>query len=237
MLSTFGTNKQDKLLKLTRTFTTSTKPKERGFRTTEKIGVYTKNVDGVWFGVACNNQEVLATSFANEEKETVQYLLNEMPVGTEFEIPSKPSALAEKALTSVKSVYDGKGEKDTIPLATELQTPFTRNVLEVCRLIPVGYVTSYGALSQAAGGSARAVGGVMASNPFAPIIPCHRVVRSDFTLGGYGGGLDLKEQMLTREKRGNSLPRDIPVGSRNLRIFPVEFSLEKLRKENGAHRR
>lgn len=72
----------------------------------------------------------------------------------------------------------------------------------------------------------------MASNPFAPIVPCHRVVRSDFTLGGYGGGLDLKAEMLAREKRGNSLPKEIPVGNRQLRIFPVEFSLEKCRMGN-----
>lgn len=99
----------------------------------------------------------------------------------------------------MKSVCDGKGETGAIPLATELLSPFTKNVLEVTRLIPVGYVTSYGALSDAAGGSPRAVGGVMAANRFAPIVPCHRVVRSDFTLGGYGGGLATKAEMLTRE--------------------------------------
>jgi O-6-methylguanine DNA methyltransferase len=199
---------------------------------TEKIGIYTKNVDGVWFGVACDNKEVFGTSFANDEKRSVEYLLESLPVGTEFQRFSTPSALAEQALNAVKSVYDGKGETGSIPLATELLSPFTRNVLEVCRLIPVGYVTSYGALSDAAGGSPRAVGGVMASNPFAPIVPCHRVVSSDFTLGGYGGGLDLKAEMLTREKRGNSLPKDIPVGTKHLRVFPVEFSLEKPRKDN-----
>jgi hypothetical protein len=68
----------------------------------------------------------------------------------------------------------------------------------------------------------------MAANPFAPIVPCHRVVRSDFTLGGYGGGLNLKAEILTREKRGNNVPKKIPVMSKRLRIFPVEFALAKL---------
>jgi hypothetical protein len=69
----------------------------------------------------------------------------------------------------------------------------------------------------------------MASNPFAPIVPCHRVVRSDFTLGGFGGGLDLKAEMLTREKRGMNSPREIPVANKKLRVFPVEFALDKLK--------
>jgi O-6-methylguanine DNA methyltransferase len=201
---------------------------------TFKIGVYTKNVNDVWYGVACNDKEVFATSFGRSEKRAMENLLEEIPEGTEFQTYSTPSAFAEKALNSARSVYEGTGETGNVPLATELLTPFTRNVLEVCRLIPVGYVTSYGALSKAAGGSARAVGGVMAANPFAPIVPCHRVVKSDFTLGGYGGGLDQKAEMLTREKRGNSLPKEIPVGVKQLRIFPVEFSLEKLRKESQA---
>ena len=193
----------------------------------QKIGLYTKNADGVWYGVACDDQRVFATSFGREEKSALENLLDSLPVGVEFQVFSAPSAFAERALRSVKSVCEGQGERDHIPLATELLSPFTRNVLEVTRLIPVGYVTSYGAVSDAAGGSARAVGGVMAANPFAPIVPCHRVVRSDFTLGGYGGGLDLKENMLTREKRGNSLPKEIPIASKRLKVFPVEFALEK----------
>jgi methylated-DNA-[protein]-cysteine S-methyltransferase len=201
---------------------------------TQKIGVYTKKVDDVWYGVACDNEQVFATSFTHDEKRTVESLLDSVPVGTEFQVFPTPSAFAERALASVKSVYDGKGETGAVPLATQLLSPFTKNVLEVARLIPVGYVTSYGALSDAAGGSPRAVGGVMAANPFAPIVPCHRVVRSDFNLGGYGGGLATKAEMLTREKRGISLPKEIPVGPKQLRIFPVEFSLEKLRKENAT---
>jgi methylated-DNA-[protein]-cysteine S-methyltransferase len=198
----------------------------------QKIGLYTKNADGVWFGVACDEEKVFATSFADTEETAMKSMLDSMPLGTEFQVFSMPSAFAERVLDSVKSVYDGKGETDPVPLAAERLTPFNRRVLEVTRLVPVGYVTSYGALAEAAGGGPRAVGGVMAANPFAPIVPCHRVVRSDFTLGGYGGGLDLKAEMLTREKRGNNLPKELPVGDKRLRIFPVEFSLEKLRKEN-----
>ena len=194
---------------------------------TQKIGLYTKSGDGVWFGVACDDEKVYATSFAGDEKSALKSLLACLPFNREFQVFSALSTFAERALGSVKSVYDGKGELEPVPLATGQLSPFSRRVLEVTRLIPVGYVTSYGALSEAAGGSPRAVGGVMAANPFAPIVPCHRVVKSDLTLGGYGGGLDFKAAMLTREKRCDCSPREIPVGSKKLRAYPVELALEK----------
>ena len=80
-------------------------------------------------------------------------------------------------------------------------TPFQRTVLAGCFQIPRGRVSSYGALARVAGVSqgARAVGMVMAVNPFPLIIPCHRVVRSDGALGGFGGGLPLKKALLAGE--------------------------------------
>ena len=195
-----------------------------------KIGVYSENVDGVWFGVACDEKNVFATSFGRDEAAAVGSLVDCLPLDADYHVFSKPSPFAEQALRSVKSVYDGKGESLMLSLATERLSSFQSRVLEITRLIPVGYVASYGALSEAAGGSPRAVGGVMAANPFAPILPCHRVVRSDFTLGGYGGGLDVKAEMLTREKRGKSSAVDIPIAGKKLRLFPVELALEKAEK-------
>lgn len=67
--------------------------------------------------------------------------------------------------------------------------------------IPRGSTMTYSAVAQAAGrpGAARAVGAAMAANPFAPVIPCHRVVGSDGSLRGYGGGLDMKRYLLDME--------------------------------------
>ena len=195
-----------------------------------KIGVYTQSAQGMWFGVACDGKQVFATSFGREEAAAVESLVSCLPLDADYNVSSKLSLFAEQAIKSVKSVYDGKGESPTLPLANGRLSPFQNRVLEVTRLIPVGYVASYGALSEAAGGSPRAVGGVMAANPFAPIVPCHRVVRSDLTLGGYGGGLALKAEILNREKRGKSSSLDIPVDGRKLRLFPVELALEKVEK-------
>jgi methylated-DNA-[protein]-cysteine S-methyltransferase len=80
-------------------------------------------------------------------------------------------------------------------------TPFQRSVLSRCFLIPRGRVITYGTLASATGTprGARAIGMVMAGNPFPLIIPCHRVVRADRSLGGFGGGLAMKKALLVHE--------------------------------------
>jgi methylated-DNA-[protein]-cysteine S-methyltransferase len=125
-------------------------------------------------------------------------------------------------------IYNGKGCSQRFNLATEPLSGYARKVLEAVALIPVGYVTSYGCVAKAAGGSPRAVGRVMALNPFPLIIPCHRVVASDFSLGGYGGGLQVKLELLKREKRGYTTERGIPIKNAKMQVFPVEYVLEKL---------
>ncbi len=196
----------------------------------ELIGVYVKNVDNVWFGVACDEQRVFGTCFATSEQEALKSLLESVPFDVPLQVFSEPTAFAADALALVKDVYAGKGASRVLPLAMEHLSAYTRRVLEATALIPVGYVASYGGVAEAAGGGARAVGNVMAANPFAPVVPCHRVVCTDFSLGGYGGGLDVKRRFLEREKRGYTSQRDISVGERKLRIFPVEFVLNKLGK-------
>ena len=195
------------------------------------IGVYAKNIAGVWFGVACDEQRVFGISFASSEKEALKSLLSGIPFNAPFQVFPAPSAFADSVLTKVKDVYDGKDVSKLFPLAAEHLPAYTRRVLKVTACVPVGYVTTYGSIAKAAGGSPRAVGNVMAANPFAPIVPCHRVVSSDFTLGGYGGGLDVKLEFLIREKRGYQSPWEIPLGGRELAIFPVEFVLRKLKKD------
>ncbi|NPU83333.1 MAG: methylated-DNA--[protein]-cysteine S-methyltransferase [Syntrophaceae bacterium] len=96
------------------------------------------------------------------------------------------------------------GEAALVPieeLEMDSLVPFRRRVLLETGRIPRGRVRTYGSLAAAAGhsGAARAVGSVMASNPFPLAIPCHRVVRSDGSLGGFGGGPALKRDLLEQE--------------------------------------
>lgn len=194
------------------------------------MGLYTRNIDGVWFGAACNNKEVFASSFAFSQEEVLKSLLNSIPYNTPFQQFKKPSTLAEYALRVLKDVYDGKGSDETLPLSTKHLSSYARKVIETVSAVPLGYVTSYGSVARVAGGSPRAVGRVMAFNPFPLIVPCHRVVSWDFTLGGYGGGLDVKLAILSREKRGYSVETEVSVRCGKLRLFPVEFVLDRLKK-------
>ena len=195
------------------------------------IGVYTQNIGGVWFGVACDKQLVFGTSFASSEQKALCSLLSGLPFNAPFQVFSKPSAFAEEVLAAVKTAFNGKDGSLSVTLANEHLSAYTQKVLTAASSIPVGFVASYGAIAKAAGGSPRAVGNVMACNPFAPIVPCHRVVSSNFGLGGYGGGLHVKLEFLVREKRGYVSSKEIPVGDRKLQVFPVECVLNKIREK------
>jgi methylated-DNA-[protein]-cysteine S-methyltransferase len=87
---------------------------------------------------------------------------------------------------------------------------FSRRVLMEVKRIPYGTVVSYGSIGRRLGYpmAARAVGQAVGSNPVPIVIPCHRVVRSDGTLGGFSMGLGLKERLLALE--GVRLPRGVP---------------------------
>jgi methylated-DNA-[protein]-cysteine S-methyltransferase len=78
---------------------------------------------------------------------------------------------------------------------------FQKRVLLMEYRIPRGMVSAYGRLAKKLGnpGAARAVGNALARNPFPLLIPCHRAVRSDRSLGGYRGGVKLKKRLLEME--------------------------------------
>ena len=67
-------------------------------------------------------------------------------------------------------------------------TPFRQKVFDAARQIPKGRVTTYKLLAESIKcGSPRAIGQALKHNPFAPQVPCHRVIRSDLTIGGFSG--------------------------------------------------
>lgn len=90
-------------------------------------------------------------------------------------------------------------------ISTNLQsnhtlTPHQRSVYYLLTLIPSGRVTTYGEIARALGNNgARAVGNTLHKNPFAPEIPCHRVVSADGSIGGYAGGVTKKISLLSNE--------------------------------------
>ena len=81
-------------------------------------------------------------------------------------------------------------------------TSFQRRVWAALRTIPAGTTWSYAELARVVGQptATRAVGAANGRNPIALVVPCHRVIASDGTLGGYGGGLEMKRWLLRHER-------------------------------------
>lgn len=197
-------------------------------KTNGLLEVYSLNLNSVWFSVACIKDKVAASAFGSTQQTALGKILDALPFGLSFQVFHEPSAFAKTALATIKDLYEGKDVNANLPLALSKLPAYTQKVLKTTMQVPVGYVTTYGAISKVAGGGPRAVGNVMASNPFAPIVPCHRVVKSDFGLGGYGlGGLKVKAEFLAREKRGFLEPKTI-VANGKLEVYPVEFALKNL---------
>jgi O-6-methylguanine DNA methyltransferase len=190
------------------------------------IEIYTQNIEATWFAIAVNQQQIITSSFGSDQQAIIKNVLSNIPFNMAFQVFHEPVPSAKNILTTLKRVYDGKKVDVSLPFATNHLPAYTKKVLKTTEAIPLGYVTSYGAIAKAVGGGPRAVGNIMAYNPFAPIVPCHRVVRSNFSLGGYGFGLKNKIQLLNREKQGFSSSKIIEVNDEQLMVFPVEYVLK-----------
>ncbi len=113
------------------------------------------------------------------------------------------SSEAERIRDAVAGYFDGDVEAiDAIEIAPD-GTDFQRAVWQAIREVPAGQTASYQQIAQAVGKPAayRAVGTATGRNPVGIAVPCHRIVRSDGGLGGYGGGLHRKEWFLEHERK------------------------------------
>jgi methylated-DNA-[protein]-cysteine S-methyltransferase len=88
-----------------------------------------------------------------------------------------------------------------VPVDLTFLKPFTYRVLTEIRKIPYGKIASYGMIAKSLGYSnaSRAVGQALKRNPIPIVVPCHRIVRGDGTLGGFDMGLDMKTRLLALE--------------------------------------
>jgi O-6-methylguanine DNA methyltransferase len=101
----------------------------------------------------------------------------------------------------------GARRRFTFPIEA-MGSPFDRAVWKALQSIPYGETRSYHDVAEAVGkpSGARAVGGSNHRNPIPLVIPCHRVVSADGSLGGFGGGVDLKRRLLELE---GAIPRSL----------------------------
>jgi methylated-DNA-[protein]-cysteine S-methyltransferase len=116
-------------------------------------------------------------------------------------------AVFDLAITQLDEYFDGDRERFDLPLDWRLVRGFTRAALEAVRSIPYGETAAYSEVAIAAGAprAARAVGTACATTPFSIVVPVHRVVRADGSLGEYGGRPDMKKFLLELEQ-GPSIP-------------------------------
>jgi len=147
--------------------------------------------------VAVTERGVCAVRMADTDAELEKDLRVEFPAAT---IRRDDSALHEP-VKKVLSHLNNKELRLDLPLDIRA-TAFQRQVWEKLRAIPYGQTVSYSDVAKALGkpGAVRAVGRACATNPVALVIPCHRVVREDQSLGGYRWGLKRKQQLLDRER-------------------------------------
>ena len=112
----------------------------------------------------------------------------------------RPSPLLREARRQLERYFAGKLEAFDLPLAGR-GTDFQKSVWKMMEEIPYGETATYGGIAMALGSGARAVGTACGRNPIPIIVPCHRVLGSGGTEGGYSGGQGLatKRKLLALE--------------------------------------
>lgn len=160
-------------------------------------------------GIAWGARGVLAVQLPEvRETETRARLLERFPDAREL----PPTREVELALNGIGALLRGEAsDLSSVALDMEHVPPFHRRVYEAARAIPPGATLTYGELAGRLGapGSARAVGQALGRNPFAIVVPCHRVVAAGGRLGGFSarGGVATKLRLLSIEvARTNGAP-------------------------------
>ncbi len=174
---------------------------DRALRAEEAEVVYYDHVPGSPIGaffVGVSERGVVALSFAESEDRFRDWLQHRVRAI----VVREPSKLRE-VVSQVLDYLEGRRKSFAFEYDLRSLTPFQRNVLTTVQEVPRGEYLTYGELARRIGkpGAARAVGQALGSNPIPVLIPCHRVLASDGSLGGYSGrgGVRTKEALLRLE--------------------------------------
>ncbi len=155
-----------------------------------------------WVGVLASEQGIRRTTLPEPTIDSCRDKLGEAIDGAE-QTPGRFQDLRRK----IERFLDGDDvDFGDVPIDVDDASPFLRAAWQACRTIPAGETRPYRWLASAAGrpNAPRAAGQAMARNRLPFLIPCHRVIASDGSLGGYGSGktrLELKKRLLDMEAR------------------------------------
>jgi methylated-DNA-[protein]-cysteine S-methyltransferase len=146
---------------------------------------------------AATPRGLVRVTFPVEEPEMV---LEQLAASVSPRVLEAPARLDE-VRRELDRYFEGRQREFDLPLDWQLTRGFYRKVLRATARIPYGQTRSYSEMAKRAGSprAVRATGTALGSNPLPIIVPCHRVLRSGGALGGYGGGLEVKQALLELE--------------------------------------
>ncbi|HEX9751378.1 MAG TPA: methylated-DNA--[protein]-cysteine S-methyltransferase [candidate division Zixibacteria bacterium] len=156
--------------------------------------ITTRDVGEVWY--AESDRGLWRIEFDSSKTHFLEHLAAD---GVSAVLDERGTSATRRAL---REYFDGLRQSFDLKIDWSRLNGFDRKALQICARIPHGQTLSYGEIARRAGspGAARAVGQAMGKNPFPIVVPCHRVLRSDGTLGGFGGGVNLKRALLELER-------------------------------------
>jgi len=173
------------------------------------VEVFSAKRNRVWFSAAVNSKgKLVACAFSDRNRREAEKALGDS-LRRSSNPPLRRRRADRRCLRLLNNFYIGKGARNSLQ-AVDLSSVsyFREDVYGVLCRIPLGKVTTYGAIARKVGGKryARAVGTAVATNPLPLIVPCHRVVSSSLKVGNYGicgrkpstGGY-MKRMLLERE--------------------------------------
>ncbi len=148
--------------------------------------------DWGWGAVAATGTAVTRVLLPPRRRETMVGRWEDQPAAGQ---------MAQAAAQQLAEYFQQHRQEFTVPVDISTLSPFTRQVLTGCATIPWGDTRTYGQLAVQIGcpRGARAVGQALGRNPVPILIPCHRVISSDGSLGGFGAGVEMKRRLLALE--------------------------------------
>ncbi|GAB3271177.1 methylated-DNA--[protein]-cysteine S-methyltransferase [Sinomonas notoginsengisoli] len=147
--------------------------------------------------IAATERGLVRVAYEREGLDTVLQVLSDRLSPRILEAPERLGSAARE----MEEYFAGTRTQFDLPLDLSLSGGFRRTVLAHLEIIPFGATESYTEVARAVGNpkAVRAVGTACATNPLPVVVPCHRVLRSDGSLGGYIGGLEAKTALLALE--------------------------------------
>jgi methylated-DNA-[protein]-cysteine S-methyltransferase len=151
-----------------------------------------------WMGLSETTKGIDAVVLPKASRQAV---LSELQAASAELLEGKASSRLEEARAQLIDYLAGRRRSFDLPLDLSRGTSFQQKVWRTLRGITYGQLRSYQWVALCVGGRqyARAVGNAVGANPMPIVIPCHRIVAQDASIGGFSGGLPTKRKLLTLE--------------------------------------